>query len=402
MGSFDYPPYVPVAAKRAKAEKKIRQLQKKNPNLAPVIIKGRTLARTWWGKSWNANLERYADYSNRIGRGRSYVRNMAVIDLQIGKGKVEALVQGSRSTPYEVTIDIKTLSKSNWEAIATTCTDQLDSLQDLLAGRFPKSLAHLFMQEGSGLFPSPKEIHLECSCPDWANMCKHVAAVLYGIGARLDEDPSLFFKLRQVDMNDLIGKAIQKTSETWLEKAGEAATPTIAEADLGAVFGIDMDAAPEFAGTPPKGAKPAKKKKLEKAARSTKKIPRSKATDKPVDEKQVILDLVNTAKKGITAGELHQQSGIAMVKVRNVLYLAYRKGEIRKVSRGFYGPLAQQRSATLADAILEIIAAHPQGMGAGELARQSGCEQKQARSVLSRLFKSGKIRRMGRGVYVAD
>jgi hypothetical protein len=156
MNYWKFSPYVSVAEKRARAEKKIRQLKKKNPDLAPVIIQGRGLAKTWWGKSWNANLERYADYSNRIERGRSYVRHLAVLDLRIDKGSVSALVQGSRSKPYAVDIKIKALKKTNWKTITAACSDKLDSLQDLLAGRFPKELSHLFMQKGHGLFPSPR------------------------------------------------------------------------------------------------------------------------------------------------------------------------------------------------------------------------------------------------------
>ena len=219
MSYFGFPRYVSVAEKRARAEKKLRQLRKKNPDLAPVIIEGRTLSRTWWGQSWNTNLERYADYRNRIERGRSYVRHLAVLDLRIDKGKVGALVQGSRSKPYTVDIKIKPLPKTNWGKITAACADQLESLQDLLAGRFPKPLAHLFMQKGSGLFPTPGEIHFSCSCPDWASMCKHVAATLYGVGARLDHEPSLFFILRQVNMDDLIANALEETTGQWIQKA---------------------------------------------------------------------------------------------------------------------------------------------------------------------------------------
>ena len=156
------------------------------------MIEGTAIARTWWGKAWNKNLESYADYHNRIGRGRSYVRHGAVLDLQIGSGLVESLVQGSRSRPYSVTIRIKAMGKKNWEEIKTASQGKLDSLQELLAGKFPKGLGEIFTTQGKGLFPSPKEIDFDCSCPDWASMCKHVAATLYGIGARLDQDPELF------------------------------------------------------------------------------------------------------------------------------------------------------------------------------------------------------------------
>jgi len=199
-----YPPYVSVAEKRAKAERKLKSLKKKNPGLKPVVIEGRTLAQTWWGKSWNNNLERYADFSNRIGRGRSYVRHRAVLDLQIKSGKVTVLVLGSARKPYKIEINIKPVKLAKWAVLRRDCQGQLKSLQDLLEGKFPKALAKIFFSEDSGLFPAPEDITFDCSCPDWAEMCKHVAAALYGIGARFDEDPRLFFKLRGVKIDDLI------------------------------------------------------------------------------------------------------------------------------------------------------------------------------------------------------
>ena len=307
MSYWKYGPYVSVAEKRARAEKKIRQLKKKKPDLAPVVIEGRSLARTWWGKSWNTNLERYADYSNRIERGRSYVRHLAVLDLQIKKGSVAALVQGSRSKPYAVNIKIKGLKKTNWKTITAACADKLDSLQDLLAGRFPKELSHLFMQKGRGLFPSPKEIEFSCSCPDWAYMCKHVAAVLYGIGNRLDEDPSLFFALRQVNMDDLIAKAVKDTTRKYIRKAQESDHPVVAESDLGSVFGIDMDLTPDFGKTVSKAAP--------KSAGGSTPLPkatpaRRSTTKKALDDKTLILELLQRTKNGIDAAGLHAKSGI--------------------------------------------------------------------------------------------
>ena len=465
MSYFEFPRYVSVAEKRARAEKKIRQLRKKNPDLAPVIIEGRTLARTWWGQSWNTNLERYADYRNRIERGRSYARHLAVLDLRIDKGKVGALVQGSRSKPYTVDIKIKPLLKKNWSKITAACADQLDSLQDLLAGRFPKPLAHLFMQKGSGLFPTPGEIHFSCSCPDWASMCKHVAATLYGVGARLDHEPSLFFILRQVNMDDLIANALEETTGQWIQKAENSAQPTIAEADLGNVFGIDMDAIPDFGASSSEAKpKPASTDRLRKTNRPSKSESRKKLKNKAVDEKTRILDLVQRATQGINASTLHQKSGITIVKIRNVLFQAYHKGEIEKASRGVYRPkrsaatyqttilaaikaapkgirapqvaeatgllvatvrpvmarlLSQgairrishgvygppptrkKRTVRAASVILSLIRSHPDGVGVAALKTESGCEEKQLRNIIYRLFKSGKIRRAGRGIYVA-
>ncbi len=248
---YGFPPYVSVAEKRARARRKLEQLRKKHPDIRPVVIEGSALVRTWWGKAWNGNLGKYADYANRIARGRSYVRHGAVLDLQIKPGQVKALVQGSQGSPYTIMIKIKPISEPIWKQIRAACAGQLASLQELLEGRFPKGLAELFKAKGSGLFPSPQEIDFHCSCPDYAYMCKHVAAVLYGIGTRLDEDPSLFFVLRKMKMDDLITQAVQDKSERLLKQAKKKTARVIDDADLGEVFGIEMEsaAAPEKEGT---------------------------------------------------------------------------------------------------------------------------------------------------------
>lgn len=236
-----FPPYVPVAERRQRAEQAVKTLRKKNPAIHPVVVSGRKLAETWWGAAWNRNLERYADFANRIGRGRSYVRHGAVLDLSIQAGSVDALVQGSRPKPYQVAVDIDPMDDRTWESLTRVCQGLITSLPDLIDGRFPKSLATLFQEQG-GLFPTPAEIHLECSCPDWASLCKHVSAVLYGIGTRLDEDPLLFFQLRQVAVDDLISQAVQEKTDTLLQKAqhkSERVLDTNAE-DLNTLFGIDL------------------------------------------------------------------------------------------------------------------------------------------------------------------
>ena len=236
-----YAPYICVAERREKAKKKIEKLRKKDPNISPVIITGTKLATTWWGNSWNKNLESYSDYSNRIERGRSYVRNCAVLDLKITPGCIEALVQGSETKPYKVSVSIKPLIKGVWEEITKECSGKIDSLQELVEGNFPKALSEFFTVKGKGLFPAPKEINLECSCPDYANMCKHVAAVLYGVGARLDENPALFFMLRNVDVEELISETISKKSKTMLEKSKTKSKRVIKETDISDMFGIDLD-----------------------------------------------------------------------------------------------------------------------------------------------------------------
>jgi uncharacterized Zn finger protein len=238
-----FPEYVSVAEKRARAKKAIEKLRKKNPDISPVVIEGRKLARTWWGKAWNDNLERYSDYANRIDRGRSYVRHGAVLDLQIMAGKITALVQGSRAKPYQVSITIQLLDKETWKSVMKACEGKIDSLSELLDGKFPKALAELFTEKGRGLFPNPKQISLNCSCPDYAQMCKHVSAALYGVGARLDENPGLFFALRGVQVEDLVEKAITEKSESMLKKSRQKTSRVIENGneDLSAMFGIELD-----------------------------------------------------------------------------------------------------------------------------------------------------------------
>jgi uncharacterized Zn finger protein len=235
-----YPPYVSVAQKKVKAKKTLEKLRQKNAHLKPVLVKGNKIAGTWWGIAWIKNLEQYADYSNRLGRGRSYVRNGAVLDLQIEEGKISALVQGSGRSPYKVDITIKALSRTLWKEIVSSCEGTLGSLTELLEGKFPKDLGELFTIKGKGLFPAPREISFSCSCPDWASMCKHVAAVLYGVGARLDEEPGLFFVLRTVRVDDLVSRAVASRSEKLLENTGVSSPRVMDDADLSALFGIHL------------------------------------------------------------------------------------------------------------------------------------------------------------------
>jgi uncharacterized Zn finger protein len=225
-----------------KAEKKLAQLEKKQ-GLRPVVIEGSVIARTWWGTAWNKNLESYAEYSNRIGGGRSDVRSGAVLDLQVSAGAVKALVQGSRAKPYAITITIKKLNKNTWNLVTSACEGKLESLDELLAGKFPKAVEETFMQRKTGLFPSPREIEFKCSCPDWASMCRHIAATLYGIGARLDEDPMLFFTLRGVDVGELISYAVgvmSSKAEDLLQKDSKKSSLKIEGADLSAAFGVAL------------------------------------------------------------------------------------------------------------------------------------------------------------------
>ena len=354
MGYWGYAPYVTVAKKRAKAEKKLKALRKKNPDIKPVSIEGSAIARTWWGKSWNRNLEEYADYSNRIGRGRSYVRHRAVLDLQIGPGKVESLVQGTRSKPYSVSIKIKPINKKTWQDIKAASEGKLDSLQELLSGKFPKKLGETFTIQGKGLFPSPKEIDFSCSCPDWAYMCKHVAATLYGIGARLDNEPDLFFKLRKVKMKDLITQAVQGKTRKLLQKAKKKTGRVIAEADVADVFGIDMEdpAAPykkkkKTAKKTTRAKKPSKSvhKKNKKAgakasiAKAKTKAPSKRATSKKKIKTpfETVVGIVRRSRKGVNVANIREKTGFDDKQIRSFIYKAKKTGEDPKhIERGLY------------------------------------------------------------------
>jgi len=345
-----YPPYITVAKKKAKAAKKLKQLKKKNPDIKPILLEGSRIAKTWWGKSWNLNLERYADYSNRIGRGRSYVRHGAVLDLQINSGKVESLVQGTRSKPYSVIIKIKAVNKNIWKHIKAACEGKLDSLQELLAGKFPKALGEIFTIQGKGLFPSPKEIEFSCSCPDWAYMCKHVAATLYGIGARLDEEPGLFFKLRKVKMKDLVTQAVEDKTRKLLKKAKKKTARVIAESDLEDIFGIEIEdpAAPykkkvKSVKKPPRAKKPLsrtpEKAKTKSAIGKAKKKTASKKAlpkRKPKSPFDTVVGIVRRSRKGVTVASIKEKTGFDDKQIRTYIYKAKRQGKIKNKSRGVY------------------------------------------------------------------
>src|SRR5580700_10470379 len=179
--------------------------RKQGHDISPVAIEGRTIAKTFWGKSWCENLERYSDYANRLPRGRTYVRNGSVVDLQIAPGAIVAYVSGSEL--YKVALKIAPVAKARWKSICADCAGGIDSLVELLQGRLSKGVMERICRQNAGLFPSPREIQLSCSCPDWASMCKHVAAVLYGIGARFDQQPELLFRLHEVNETELIAQA---------------------------------------------------------------------------------------------------------------------------------------------------------------------------------------------------
>ncbi|MCP3463592.1 SWIM zinc finger family protein [Bradyrhizobium sp. CCGUVB23] len=228
-------PYVSVAEKRRQAQREISELKKKGRPIAPVTIEGRTIARNFWGKAWCSNLERYSDFASRLPRGRSYVRNGCVVDLQITAGKIAAKVSGQEL--YDVAIAIAPVAAKRWRAVCRDCSGTIDSLVELLQGRLAKSVMDRVCREGDGLFPAPAEIKLSCSCPDWADMCKHVAATLYGVGARLDDAPRLLFVLRGVDEGELLAGTGQEMTHS---KSAPDASAVLNDGDVAALFGIEM------------------------------------------------------------------------------------------------------------------------------------------------------------------
>jgi uncharacterized Zn finger protein len=239
MSYYGFRPYVPVAERREKAAREMAKLAKKGRAISPVAIEGRLIATTFWGKAWCENLESYSDYESRLPRGRTYVRNGSVVDLQIERGRVKATVSGSEL--YTITIEIGVLPRPRWDAICRDCAGSVGSLVELLQGKLSKNVMERVCRADDGLFPSPDEIKLGCSCPDWADMCKHVSAALYGVGARLDAKPELLFELRGVDRSQLIASAGKDLPLTQRPVAGDR---VLAEDDIGALFGIEIDSAP--------------------------------------------------------------------------------------------------------------------------------------------------------------
>lgn len=341
MGRYDYggwAPYVPVAQRQRLAKQKVAALNKKGHNCQPIAIRGRAIANSFWGKAWCDNLESYSDFANRLPRGRTYVRNGSVIDLRVETGKVKALVSGS--DVYNVEIGVQPLVATRWDAIIKECSGKIDSLVELLQGRLSKSVMETVTRHGEGLFPLPRQISLRCSCPDGASMCKHVAAVLYGVGARLDNEPELLFKLRHVDPQELTrqigGMPTMPSSHTPGALDGS---------DLSALFGIDLDDASAVSTTqPPPAATPSRKRSRE---------PKPVAPIPSVSAPAPSAVLAKTSKaaaprrersKTATAGDLIAR-GVARHMIQNWVASGVL---LRTGQRGVYGTTAKTESRIVA------------------------------------------------------
>ncbi len=245
MRYYGWAPYVPVAERRAKAEKQLEKMRKKGLKVQPVLLSGRKIADSFWGKGWCDHMESFGDYANRLPRGRSYVRNGSVCHLEIQSGLIKAIVSGS--SLYNVSITITPLKKTKWAAVRSACTGRIGSLIDLLRGKLERGVMEVVSDRKEGLFPLPGEMKFDCDCPDWAGMCKHVAAVLYGVGARLDHSPELLFLLRGVNHEELVDVSAAVTD------AATAGTSRrrIAATGIADVFGIDLAGAADTLPPPP-------------------------------------------------------------------------------------------------------------------------------------------------------
>jgi len=263
----------------------MQKMEKRGTKIEPVKTGGgRKIARTFWGEAWCNHLEKFSDYDNRLPRGRTYVRNGSVCHLTISEGKVEAIVSGSEL--YEIKIDITSLPAKKWKKLREQCAGQIGSMLELLQGRFSDNVMAIVTDPENGLFPQPNEIKLDCDCPDWAEMCKHIAAVLYGVGARLDQQPELLFLLRNVDHEALISAELDMTSAT----SGQSKGRRLATSDLSNVFGIDLD----------EPVTPARKKPGRKKTASRKKSVSKNSIKKPI-KKTLKKSTIKTIKKKETA-----------------------------------------------------------------------------------------------------
>jgi uncharacterized Zn finger protein len=266
-GFGDFAPYVPVAERRANGQREAaKRCKKAGRTPAPVVIEGKKIASTFWGVAWCDNLERYSDFANRLPRGRTYARNGSVVDLLVTPGQVSAFVAGSDL--YSVKIAITRLASPRWKQLVGECAGKIGSLVGLLRGELSADVLAVLTRPGTGLFPEPREIDMDCSCPDGAYLCKHLAAVLYGVGARLDAQPELFFTLRQVDQAELLAGA---GVGAVLARANGAGKKRLAADKLGGIFGIEMEADAPAAAPARKPAAAGKKPAAKAAAKPKKK-----------------------------------------------------------------------------------------------------------------------------------
>ena len=305
-----YPPYVPVGARRARARLQVRALEERGVAMQPVELerRGRAIARSFWGRRWCEHLESFSDYANRLPRGRTYVRNGCVCHLAIETGGVDAMVVGREL--YHVVIRIRKLKRPAWKAIRTACAGRIGSVLELLQGRLSDRVMEIVTDRDTGLFPKPGEIKLACDCPDWATMCKHAAAVLYGVGARLDRSPELLFRLRGVDEAELIAADLALPG-------GAASADTLADDDLGSIFGIELDAGESAAARKPAVRPGQKRKQPKKAPRQP--APRTGASSVPPDAEDGAGPASGFRPTGPLVSRLRERCGFSIAEFSELL-----------------------------------------------------------------------------------
>lgn len=234
--------YESIPEREARMQREIEKRRKKGEPFEPVVCEvARGLpAASFWGKAWCEHLESFVDYEARLPRGRTYLRKGYVHDLEINAGNVFAYVVGRHI--YEVEISVVTLAHAKWDDLKTRVSGEVGNLVALLSGKLGDGVMQAVTDRETGLFPSPKQISFNCSCPDWANMCKHVAATMYAVGVKLDQHPELLFKLRKVDHTELLDAASADTNLSSGDTSAEVLQPN----ELADLFGIDL-AEPESA-----------------------------------------------------------------------------------------------------------------------------------------------------------
>ena len=325
--------YVPVAERRAKAEKEAAKAQKSGVILQPIAPYRGAIAKTFWGKAWCDNLEAYSDYANRMPRGRTYVRNGSVIDLKMNKGEIQAMVMGS--SLYKIAITVTAVPAMQWQAIGKDCSGSIDSLVELLKGKLSTAVMKRICTPRTGLFPSPKEISFRCSCPDSASMCKHISAALYGVGARLDQKPELLFALRGVDAKDLVNQAgvgLPKSTTNI------ASNKVLEDAILADVFGLEMDEVMVPTPSASSKKKAVKSVAVKSAAKTEAKVQTPARTKKVTKVKKVV------AEKGAVAAK-HVSEKLASLPKSTPSKIGSSKSNMLVIDSVLETPVPEKKSA---------------------------------------------------------
>ncbi|MGE0173923.1 MAG: hypothetical protein AB7T49_14095 [Oligoflexales bacterium] len=226
--------FVSIKDRKKKAREEIERQREQGKVVNPINARAKTITKSFWGKAWCQNLERYEDYAYRLSRGRSYLRNDCVVDLAVEEGRISALVRGSYL--YEVSIRVKKIEQEQWVQLVNRCSGRITSLVGLLSGDFPDSVMSAVIERDSGLFPQPTDIKMSCTCLDVADVCKHVAAALYGVGVKFDTMPELFFVLRGANYRDLVKDA----ARDFVSEAAETASD-LDVAEIEELFGIEIN-----------------------------------------------------------------------------------------------------------------------------------------------------------------